>query len=157
MSSASLTFLLYHIVFSVKNRDVRLDPQLRLRMYPYMGGIIKKLGGIPIIINGTSNHVHILCFLPKHLSISECIKIIKARSSLWHNRVYDNNNHSFHWQDGYGVFSVSGENLEKVKHYIANQETHHSHLTFDDEWLALHNKLIDYTNVMEMDYDIVED
>lgn len=157
MSSASLTFLLYHIVFSVKNRDVRLDPDLRLRMYPYMGGIIMKLGGIPIIINGTYNHVHVLCFLPKHLSVSESIKIIKVRSSLWHNRVYDQKNHPFHWQDGYGVFTVSGENLDKVKHYIANQESHHNHLSFDDEWLALHTKLIDYSDVMGMECDVVED
>ena len=157
MSNASLTFLLYHIVFSVKNRDVRLDPNLRLRMYPYMGGVIKKLGGIPIIVNGTFDHVHILCFLPRHLSVSESIKIFKARSSLWHNRVYDNKNHPFHWQDGYGVFTVSGENLDKVKQYIANQETHHSHISFDDEWLALHTKLIDYTNILEMDSDVVED
>ena len=157
MSSASLTFLLYHIVFSVKNRDIRLNPELRLRLYPYMGGIIKKLGGIPIIINGTYNHVNILCFLPRHLSVSESIKIIKARSSIWHNRIYDSKNHPFHWQDGYGVFTVSGENLEKVKHYIAEQEIHHSNVTFDDEWLILHNKLIDYSNISVMEYEVVYD
>lgn len=157
MSSATLTYLLYHIVFSVKNRDIRLNPELRLRLYPYMGGIIKKLGGIPIIINGTHDHVHILCFLPRHLSVSESVKIIKARSSLWHNRVYDLHNHPFHWQDGYGVFTVSGDNLEKLKLYIANQEAHHSHISFDDEWTALHEKLVEYSNYREMEYELVDD
>ncbi len=157
MSRATLSYLLFHIVFSVKNRDIRLNPELRLRLYPYMGGIIKKLGGIPIIINGTFNHVHILCFLPRHLSISESIKIIKARSSLWHNKYVDKMNHPLHWQDGYGVFSVSGENLEKVKLYIANQETHHSRISFDDEWLALHQKMADYSNIPVMECEVVDD
>ena len=157
MSSATLSYLLYHIVFSVKNRDIRLNPDLRLRLFPYMGGIIKKLGGIPIIINGTSNHVHILCFLPRHLSVSESVKIIKARSSLWHNRIIDQRNHPFHWQDGYGIFTVSGENLERVKLYIANQEAHHSHHSFDDEWATLHEKLADYSNILEMECVLVDD
>jgi len=158
MSSTSLTFLLYHIVFSVKNRDTRLHPDLKLRLYPYMGGIIKKLGGIPIIINGTNNHVHILCFLPRHISVSESIKIIKARSSLWHNRIYSQNKHPFHWQDGYGLFTVSADNLDKVKLYIVEQEEHHRHKTFDEEWDILHKKLIDYTDSLhEMECEIVED
>jgi len=146
MSSASLAFLLYHIVFSVRNRDARLREDLRLRMFPYMGGIIKNLGGIPIIINGTRDHVHILCFLPRHISISEAVKGIKAKSSLWHNRIYDKNSHPLHWQDGYGIFTVSADNLESVKNYIVEQDQHHLKRNFDEEWQVFQSKAADYLN-----------
>lgn len=144
MSTASLTFLLYHIVFGVKKRDFRLHEGLRLRMFPYMGGIIKNLGGIPVVINGTSDHVHVLCFLSRHISVSEAVKVIKAKSSLWHNRVYDQNNHPLHWQDGYGIFTVSPDSLENVKHYIVEQDEHHQYRSYAEEWEILHTKIVDY-------------
>lgn len=147
MSSATLSFLLYHIVFGVKNRDFRLGSDLRLRMFPYMGGIIKNLGGIPIIINGRTDHVHILCFLPRHISLSEAVKVIKAKSSLWHNRVWDKNSHPLHWQDGYGIFTVSADSLESVKNYIVEQDEHHLKRSFDEEWALLHDKLIQYKDL----------
>lgn len=157
MSNTTLTFLLYHIVFSVKNREPRLNIPLRQRIYPYMGGIIKNLGGIPIIINGTRDHVHILCFLPRQISISESVKVIKAKSSLWHNRVHDKT-HPLHWQEGYGIFTVAAEQMEKVKHYIVEQDEHHHNRGFEDEWNILHDKIIEYMDKSPaMEYNEVED
>ncbi len=141
MSSTSLTFLLYHIVFSVKNREQRLSAIIRERMYPYMGGIIKNLGGMPIIINGTRDHVHILCFLPRHLSLSEAMKVIKAKSSLFHNRVLAPQIPPLHWQDGFGIFTVAADHLESVKNYIIEQDIHHLKRSFEDEWRAFHDRI----------------
>ena len=42
----------------------------------------------------------------------------------------------FHWQGGYGAFSVSQSNLEEVIRYIENQEEHHKRVTFQDEYRA---------------------
>ena len=47
MSSATLSYLLYHIVLIVKNRDIRLNPDLRLRLFPYMGGDYQEIGRDP--------------------------------------------------------------------------------------------------------------
>ncbi|MBW6514784.1 MAG: IS200/IS605 family transposase [Candidatus Syntrophosphaera sp.] len=158
MSSNTITFLLYHIVFSVRNREPRLVRLIRDSMYPYMGGVIKNIGGIPIVINGTRDHVHILCFLPRHISLSESIKIIKAKSSLRHNRNFNPNGLPLHWQDGYGIFTVAAEQMDKVKHYIVEQDQHHMKRGFAEEWDILHNKAIDYMNKSpEMISDFVED
>ncbi|MDD4223137.1 MAG: IS200/IS605 family transposase [Candidatus Cloacimonetes bacterium] len=143
MSSTSLTFLLYHIVFSVKNREQRLTRIESERLYPYMGGIIKNLGGTPIIINGTRDHVHILCFLPRHISLSEAVKVIKAKSSLFRNRELAPQTPPLHWQDGFGIFTVASEQLEKVKNYIVEQDIHHLNRGFDEEWQILQDKIIE--------------
>jgi hypothetical protein len=44
---------------------------------------------------------------------------------------------TFAWQAGYGIFSVSQSNLEKVTAYIERQEIYHRKLTFQDELRAL--------------------
>ena len=44
---------------------------------------------------------------------------------------------AFAWQEGYGAFTVSPPDLEKVRQYVLNQETHHRKVTFKDEYLAM--------------------
>jgi hypothetical protein len=123
-----------------------------------MGGIIKKLGGIPVVINGTRDHVHILCFLPRHLSISEMIKVIKAKSSLWHNKVFNPDALPLHWQEGYGAFSVAAEQFDKVRDYIAEQDMHHLSRDFEAEWDILENKVLHAMHKYpEMECEMVED
>ena len=46
----------------------------------------------------------------------------------------------FSWQEGYGAFSVSKSNINAVVKYIANQETHHRRITFENEFIALLDK-----------------
>ena len=40
----------------------------------------------------------------------------------------------FVWQRGYGAFSVSQSNVDKVREYIRNQEHHHRSMTFQEEF-----------------------
>jgi len=40
----------------------------------------------------------------------------------------------FHWQNGYGAFSVSQSHLDKVANYIERQEQHHKRVNFQDEF-----------------------
>jgi len=102
-----------------------------------MAGIIKNLGGVPIIINGIEDHVHILCLLPKNLSIGEFMAKIKANSSKWFRETHCP---EFSWQDGYGAFSVSKSNLEAVANYIDNQDEHHHHTSTIAEFDTLSKK-----------------
>jgi uncharacterized protein YbgA (DUF1722 family) len=46
----------------------------------------------------------------------------------------------FHWQDGYGLFSVSPSHFEAVRKYILDQEEHHTQETFQDEYLHILKK-----------------
>ena len=59
MSSTHLS-LNYHIVFSTKNREPWIAPEWESRLHAYLGGCVKKLGGVPMDINGTADHVHLI-------------------------------------------------------------------------------------------------
>jgi REP element-mobilizing transposase RayT len=81
------------------------------------------------------DHVHLLARLARTVTIADWVKELKRVSSLWlHERggKFDD----FHWQAGYGVFSVSHSNLPQVSEYIAGQEEHHRRMTFQDELRA---------------------
>jgi len=127
--------LLVHIVFSTKNRQPFLDAELRPRIFAYMGGIFRELEAIAILINGPSDHVHILASLPAKTSLSDIMRVVKTNSSRWVHEQFPNRQ-QFAWQTGYGAFSVSQSNLEVVRAYIANQEEHHRKRTFQGEYVA---------------------
>lgn len=78
-------------------------------------------------------HVHALIDLPTTLSIDECLKLLKGSSShnINLNRLVNN---KFRWARGYGAFSVSESNVQKVVDYIKNQEEHHRVKTFTEEY-----------------------
>jgi|GEM_PF-2136928 len=70
------------------------------------------------------------------------ITTIKAKSSWWLNRTFTDRPFPFHWQEGYCIFSVSPETLDKVKHYILQQDEHHRSMTYNDEFMRYYDKLI---------------
>lgn len=131
--------LLTHIVFSTKRREHLLTTELRGRLFPYMGGIIRELDGSAILINGVSDHVHILALLPAKRALSDILRDVKANSSGWVHKQFPAMR-KFAWQTGYGAFSVSKSNLDVVRKYIANQEEHHRRKTFQEEFVGLLRK-----------------
>ena len=133
------TNLLFHIVFSTKARVPLLDADLKPRLFAYMGGIIRELGGTALLINGPSDHVHILALLPAKLAISEVVRKVKANSSGWVHREFPDQ-WSFAWQTGFAAFTVSHSQKQSALDYIANQEEHHRTVSFKDELLAFLKK-----------------
>jgi len=79
-----------------------------------------------------NNHVHTLLDLPTNLSIEQASKFLKGISSHWINleKVL---NQKFQWGRGYGVFSVSESNVDKVVRYIQDQDEHHRRKSFREE------------------------
>ena len=75
------TNLLVHVIFSTKDRVPLLDAELKLRLFPYMGGIVHELGGTALLINGPSDHVHMLLLLPAKATVSEFAGKVKANST----------------------------------------------------------------------------
>ena len=100
-----------------------------------IGGIIKDLGGIPFIVGGMPDHVHLLITLPKNMTLVDLARITKAKSSRWIKTI-SSDYCTFAWQDGYGAFSVSPSILEKTVDYIKNQERHHQKKSYQDEYKA---------------------
>jgi REP element-mobilizing transposase RayT len=128
--------LLYHIVFSTKRREPWLTAEICSRTHEYLGGAIRNEEGIAMIINGTADHVHILAKLRQDKAISKLIGELKANSSGWISRTFEDCA-GFAWQEGYGAFTVSQSQLFKVHRYIEKQEEHHRCVSFLEEFKVL--------------------
>jgi putative transposase len=79
----TFTRLLSHIIFSTKDRLPQIDPELKLELYPYMGGVLKELDAVSLAINGPADHVHILASMPATRTTSDILRVLKANSSKW--------------------------------------------------------------------------
>ena len=116
-----------------------LNPDIRERLWPYMGGIAKQNGMIPKCIGGVSDHVHLLVTLPTRLAVAKAVQLIKAGSSAWIHQTFPNLR-NFAWQQGYGAFSVGISQVQETVHYIEQQLEHHRTRTFQEEYLAFLKK-----------------
>ncbi len=132
--SDSYTNLLYHIVFSTKDRQPLITDAYESRLHDYIGGTIRNLGGISLGINGTEDHVHVLAKLRPDKAVSDVLRDLKANASGWMHDVFPELK-DFSWQRGYGAFTVSASNVAKVQDYIARQKEHHQKKTFRDEFI----------------------
>lgn len=124
-----------HLVFSTKDRLPTIVSEWRERLHSYLGGIVKGLGGTPLAVGGTSDHVHLLVGLKSSHRLDYFVRDLKADSSEWIHR--EIGRRLFAWQKGYGAFAVSPSNIERVRRYVTSQEQHHSRLTFQEEYLRL--------------------
>lgn len=131
--SQSLSQLYVHVIFHIKNDSIAIRATDKHKLYAYMGSILNDNHSLPIIINGTNDHVHILCIMSKNIALAKLVEEIKRHSSRW-IKTQDDYYHTFAWQSGYGGFSVSPSVHEKTKRYIENQEQHHQKINFKDEY-----------------------
>ena len=143
--SQSYTNLLYHLIFSIKERQPIITPEYRPRLYEYIGGIIRGLGGISLGIDGVADHLHVCAKLRPDRALSDVLRYLKANASGWMHDVFPELK-DFCWQRGYAAFTVSQSNLLGVQRYIAGQEQHHQRVSFRDE-------LIQFLKANGIEYD----
>jgi REP element-mobilizing transposase RayT len=84
-----------------------------------------------LTVGGIADHVHALFVLSKTLPLSKIVEELKKESSKWAKSAI---HQKFYWQTGYGAFSVSSSNEQKVMDYIENQERHHRRMSFQEEF-----------------------
>ena len=122
--ASTLTNLLYHIIFSTKDREPFIREDFRAELEKYMAGIVRNERGILLGIGGMPDHLHLITKFKPDRSVADMVRLIKANSSKWVNE-----NHRepgrFAWQSGYGAFSVSQSQLKALKAYVANQQERH--------------------------------
>ncbi|HEY2415768.1 MAG TPA: IS200/IS605 family transposase [Pirellulaceae bacterium] len=136
----SLARVLIHIVFSTKNREPLLrDKSIRGELHAYTLTILNSLECPSLEINSVADHIHILCVLSRKIALMNLIEGIKTSTSKW-IKTKGRDYRGFHWQRGYGAFSVSESKAPEVKRYIQRQEEHHRRLTYQDEFRALCDK-----------------
>ena len=121
----------YHIVFATRGRVACLEKAWRDRMFEYLGGTVRGLGGFPQGVGGWNDHVHLLIGLKATHVLSDVVREAKKASSVW---IRDEIGMAgFNWQEGYGAFTVGYRERNVVKAYIAGQEEHHRRITYLEE------------------------
>jgi REP element-mobilizing transposase RayT len=131
----SYTSSLFHCAFSTKGRRPLITPELRPRLWPYLGGIARENDVGALAIGGVGDHVHLLLSLPSTLAIADAMQRIKGASSKWVHDTFPGHR-NFNWQEGYGAFSIGISQIAATRRYIERQEEHHRKTTFQEEFLA---------------------
>ncbi len=132
----SYTSLDYHVVFSTKERRPFLKPDIMARLLPYLGGVIRELGGKMLGANGPADHLHLVVSLPLTVALADFVGKAKAGVSKWIHQDFGSLR-EFAWQDGYAAFTVSRSVRPTVLKYVAGQEEHHRKMSFKEELAAL--------------------
>jgi len=130
----SLANILLHIVFSTKDRQPTIVAGAADELHRYLAGVCRELGCPAHQVGGTQDHVHMACSLARTVTLSKLVEDVKTSSSKW---MKTKGSRSFAWQNGYGAFSFGQSQLDEVKRYIANQESHHRRRTFQEEFRLL--------------------
>ena len=136
MKPGVFTQLYIQLVFSPKYHERLLKKEIQSEVFSYISGVVTNRKHKSIIINGMSDHIHILIGLNPNDKISDLVGTIKKSSSTFINEK-DWFRGKFHWQDGYGAFSYGKFQLDNVYNYVKNQEIHHKKSTFREEYIEL--------------------
>jgi REP element-mobilizing transposase RayT len=136
----SLAQIYVHLIFSTKEREpLLLDGAFRRQTHTYLAGICKQQDSPAVVIGGVADHLHILCRLGRTIDIATLVREIKRDSSKW-IKESDHRLGAFHWQTGYGAFSVSPSHVDALIGYIEAQEEHHRAVSFQDEFRRICQK-----------------
>jgi REP element-mobilizing transposase RayT len=107
---------------------------VREHLHAYLATVLKNQDSPALEVGGTSDHVHALFRLSKNCALAKIVEEVKTSSSKW-LKTQGPSLTNFHWQSGYGGFSVSPAELEQIVDYITRQEAHHRVMSFQEEYL----------------------
>lgn len=133
---STYTQIIYQIVFSTKYRENTLDTENLYELFKYISGILKNKNCHLYQIGGIENHIHIVTHIHPSVALSDLIKDIKLASTVYIKKqsIFPNFNG---WQDGYGAFTYTINEKERLINYVKNQENHHHKKTFKQEYINL--------------------
>jgi REP element-mobilizing transposase RayT len=139
------TQIYIQMVFAVQGRAYMIQSRTRDELYKYITGVVRNKGQKLLAIGGMPDPIHLFVGMKPDLSVSELMRDVKRASSLFINERKWFQGH-FSWQEGFGAFSSSHEDIDRVVKYVLNQEEHPRRKTFREEYLAL-------LKASEVDYD----
>ncbi len=113
----------YHLVWATKNREPLITPEIEPRLVAYIVRKAAELGVFVYVINGWTDHLHLIVAIPPHVSVSELVKHLKGASS--HDLNQQGLDVHFGWQRGYGVLTLGQRQRPDAEHYVRQQKEHH--------------------------------
>lgn len=117
--------LYYHLVWTTKERHPLINPERETKLYAYIVNKSDRFGSIIHAIGGVEDHVHLVVSIPPTLASADFVKNIKGGSAHHLNHSFLASPGKFGWQEGYGIFSLGGKQLEEAVSYVKNQKEHH--------------------------------
>ena len=142
----SLSKVLLHLVFSVKNREALILNSEMDALHSYIVATCREISGSAAYrVGGTENHIHIACELPRAMTIANLVRKIKVSSSSWFKARHGVPK-SFAWQTGYGAFSLGQSQLPALIRYIEAQSERHRAYSFQEE-------MLDFLERYKIEYD----
>jgi putative transposase len=123
--------LFYHLIWTTKNRESLLTVDIEQNVYRFLHAEASKMYVPFFVVGGTEDHVHVLAAVRPAISPAEFVKQLKGSSSRLIGLEFKR---PFQWQQGYGVFSVSEQDVPRVAAYVRGQKKHHAEGTVMDEW-----------------------
>ena len=136
----SLSQVWLHVVFSTEDRRAFMqNPEFRDVMFRMLSHHVGEVGCFPKLTGGWVDHVHIVCGLSRTVTIAKLVEDIKTETSKWAKK-NPRGSRAFSWQAGYGAFSISQSNLDRVLAYVEQQEKHHRKRSYQDEFRELCRK-----------------
>lgn len=143
MSTYSQIYI--QVVMAVKGRPSLISQKWEEELYKYITGIITNKGQKLIVINGMPDHIHILIGMKPSCCLSDLVREVKKSSNTFIKEKKFTKS-KFEWQEGYGAFSYSHSDLNRVIKYIQDQKKHHTKKSFKEEY-------INFLKKFEVEYD----
>src|SRR5256885_5732898 len=110
----------YHGIFSTKNREPWLLPDIEERVWQFIGGIARAHRMTALQVGGVEDHIHALITARPTIAPFQIAQFLKGDSSKWIHEEFSALR-IFGWQDGYAAFTVSKSDIPRVIKYIQNQ------------------------------------
>jgi len=134
--SNSCKRLFFHIIWTTKKRIPFFSNNLKIRVYRYIEILATDKKVQLLAIGGTHDHVHMLIRMNQEILISNLMREVKSKTTLFINRINKGEAY-FAWQNGYGVFTVSPSAIKRVISYIKDQEEHHKDPLFEEKEIKI--------------------
>jgi len=124
LTSSTYSYLLYHIVWSVKNREDLIPKSIQGDLHKKIQDELETIRCTLHAIGNVEDHIHLLVQATTTISTADLVQKLKTTTAKFIN-TQTPNHHAFSWQKGYAVFSVGKPALKAVLAYVNNQEAHH--------------------------------
>ena len=118
--------LFYHFVWSTKNREPLLTPEVEPLVHGFLRAKAVGLGATVFALNGMADHIHLVAMVPPRHALATFIGQVKGVASAKTNKA-DLTPTPFFWQEEYGVFSFDQKRLPNFVQYVEEQKQHHAH------------------------------
>ncbi|HZK76157.1 MAG TPA: IS200/IS605 family transposase [Candidatus Kapabacteria bacterium] len=138
--ASTFSNILLHYIFAPKHRENRLRDDFRDELHRYIHGILNNTKNKQLAIGSVEDHMHLFVSMHPTESPANLIKLVKGNSSRFINEK-GFVKRPFEWQEGYGVFSHSASEKERVMFYVEHQKEHHAKQPFRVEFIGILGKV----------------